>query len=262
MGEMRKAIAIRPRTGRWWRARQGIFRRWRDSEVGAGKGWLMKTDLFDEASGEFHFAIDMPDDAVFLGLDIDEHVVGAAKASVQASMPKAGFIVADVRHLPLATGQIACTFSLSTLDHFDSEGEILISLKELWRTLEPGANLLLVLDNPANPEVALRGKLPEPIVRFLRADRFPLGVLIGQETGESMLLFTGFELLERGAIIHAPRYLAIRLMDVLDQLGMKVIGDVCERLVEWSELLGRLPTRYLTGHYLTWSAKRPSNPSK
>src|SRR5574341_1753589 len=67
---------------------------------------------------------------------------------------------ADVRHLPFADGVFDVIVSNSTLDHFESSDEIISSLQELHRVLRTGGQLLLTLDNLANPLISLRNVLP------------------------------------------------------------------------------------------------------
>ncbi len=62
--------------------------------------------------------------------------------------------------LPFPDGAFDRVFSNSTLDHFDSRDDIREALRELARVLHPEGELLLTLDNLANPVVRLRNALP------------------------------------------------------------------------------------------------------
>jgi SAM-dependent methyltransferase len=62
---------------------------------------------------------------------------------------------ANARHLPFAAGVIDVIVSDSTLDHFHWEAELVASLRELLRGLRHGWQLLITLDNRANPLIAL-----------------------------------------------------------------------------------------------------------
>jgi len=68
------------------------------------------------------------------------------------------------RRLPGSLGALLKTFdtvlSNSTLDHFDGAAQIRVSLAEPARVLRPGGRLLVTLDNPANPLLALSKALP------------------------------------------------------------------------------------------------------
>lgn len=242
------------RSGRWWRARRRIFEAWVKASIQPGTGWFLKTDLYDEAAGPFHHAAGMPEKAAFLGIDVDPVVVRSARNRLRNTNPGAAFVVADVRHLPFAAGSVPWVFSLSTLDHFDSQQEIGISLGELARVLTSRGQLFLILDNPLNPEVALRGWLPEGMRNRLRSDRFMLGALVGASHAARLLNESGFRIVEQGYAVHALRYPTIRLLDLLVRLDMSGAAEPIEWAVERQEWLGRLPSGSFTGHYITWVA--------
>ncbi len=58
--------------------------------------------------------------------------------------------------LPFADGAFDLVVSNSTLDHFRTPADIQTSFAELHRVLAPGGSLILTLDNPSNPVVALQ----------------------------------------------------------------------------------------------------------
>jgi len=125
--------------------------------------------------------------------------------------------------------------------------------------LVPGGRLLLTLDNPLNAEVALRSRLPGPILRRLRADAFPLGRTLGPRAGRRLLEQVGFEVERCDSLVHSPRYPAIRLLAWLERVAAPWARRA-EQMVVAAEWLGRLPTRHLTGHYVAWIARKPASP--
>ena len=127
-------------------------------------------------------------------------------------------------------------------------------MAEAFRVLRPGGRLLLTLDNPWNPEVALRRALPEAIVSRLRADTFPLGVTLSGRRGRRLLERSGFVVVHQTYLVHAPRYPAIRLLAWLDRRGR---AGWAESLVDRLEALARWPSRAVTGHYVAWVARKP-----
>lgn len=245
---------IRPRLSPWWRLRQVMLDGW--IAVGLPEqpsGRALKTDLFDEASGPYHHAHLLSSRGDFVGVDRDPEVVRRAKARLGRS---ALCVVADVRHLPFAAGAFPVIASLSTLDHFEEKRDIGASLRELARVQSPGGRLLLTLDNPANPEVALRRLLPAIVLRRLRADTFFVGKSMGAWEGGRLLEESGYLVERIDYLIHAFRYPAIRALDWLERRRLGPLLVAAERAVLVAERLARFPSRRLTGHYVAWVARK------
>jgi SAM-dependent methyltransferase len=250
------SLDVRPRDAPWWRAQREILTRWMAGALaGVPAGPVLKTDLFDEASGPYHHADGLPARLAFVGVDEDLSVVRQARQRLGARLG-AACVVGDVRRLPFADNSMSAVVSLSTLDHFAAVAEIVASVAELHRVLAPGGRLILTLDNPRNPEVALRSRLPEAVRRRLRADTFPLGRTLGAEPGRRVLREAGLFVEREDYLVHAVRYPAIRLLRWLERRSPACARRV-ERAVEMAERLRRLPTRSLTGHYVGWIATKP-----
>lgn len=243
---------LRPRLGPWWRLRQVILDGW----IAGGlleqpPGRALKTDLFDEASGPYHHAHFLSSWGSFVGLDRNPLVVRRAKARLGGS---ALCVVADVRRLPFVAGAFPVIASLSTLDHFEAKREISASLHELARVQPPGGRLLLTLDNPANPEVALRRLLPPAVVNRLRADTFFVGESLDAREGRRLLEEAGYSVERVDYLIHAFRYPAIRVLRWLEGRRALRLLAAAERAVLAAERLAQVASRSLTGHYLAWTA--------
>jgi SAM-dependent methyltransferase len=250
------SLDVRPRDTPWWRAQREILTRWiARALAGVPAGPVLKTDLFDEASGPYHHAHGLPASLAFVGVDQDPGVVRQARERLGARLG-AACVVADVRRLPFADNTMSAVVSLSTLDHFEGVADIALSIAEIYRVLAPGGRLVLTLDNPRNPEVALRSRLPEPIRRRLRADTFPLGRTLGAREGRQVLRAAGFRVEREEYLVHVARYPAIRLLRWLER-RRPAWARRAERTVQAGERLDRLPTRSLTGHYLGWTAVKP-----
>jgi hypothetical protein len=145
--------------------------------------------------------------------------------------------------------------SISTLDHFESTTEIGASLREIHRTLRPGGQLLLTLDNTANPKIRLRNALPWCLLRRTRAVPYFVGKSVGPRRLRRELASAGFTVLETGAIVHCPRVLAIAAA----RLGVFTRPRARVRFLaalQHFEALERWPTRFLTAHFTAMLALR------
>ena len=213
---------------------------------------LLKTDLFDEAVGEGLYARLAARARVVAGIDVSGGVVGAA------TVGHAGLrgVQADVRRLPFADGVFDVVVSNSTLDHFAAAEELVAGLRELRRVLRPGGCLLVTLDNPANPIVALRARLPFPLLHRLGLVPYFVGVTCGPRELPRILAHEGFEVWETTAVLHCPRVLAVAVARVLDRrAGPRMRERFLRALMAW-ERLRRWPTRFRTGHFVAARAVR------
>jgi SAM-dependent methyltransferase len=179
--------------------------------------------------------------------------IGAAKKQTSVTA-----VVADVRRLPFSAGMFDCVFSDSTLDHFDSVGDIQQSLHELIRVLRPGGTLLLTMDNPRNPIVWLRNLWPE-FWRRLGLVPYMVGVTCSAPRLIHLLKAAGFEIHTIGTILHSPRVLLVPICRWLARRDGRL--QPTSRWLDWLrrvENVDRLPICQLTGHFVAVVARKPS----
>ena len=213
------------------------------------RGSVLKTDLFDEVAGEGLLSWLSASFASVSGVDISPAVVSSIRDRYDGVTAE----VADVRRLPFANGQFDCVFSNSTLDHLPTRQAIAEAVRELHRVTRSGGHLLITLDNPVNPIVGLRYKLPA----VLRDGVVPyaLGATLGPRALRTVLQESGFEVLKTGAVFHSPRVLVVAAGRLVDRRPASVRQRYA-RLWQPFELLGALPTRYLTGHFVAALARK------
>ena len=229
-----------------WRAGQerrlALVRQWAQLEgariLDAGCGVGMYTEQFRRFSPRV------------TGVEIDLTVARQARSRLP------GIVVAPAEALPFADGSFDVVVSNSTLDHFATRGEIQIALAELRRVLRPGGRLLLTLDNLANPLIALRNAVPFRLLRRLRLLDYPVGATMGPRRLRRVLQREGFDVLDTATLLHCPRALAVARARRLELAGTaEARARFLDRLAWW-ERFARLPTRYLTGHYIGVSARK------
>ena len=244
---------IRTRTDPWWEVRAETLNAWIQDALPADRsGFVLKTDLYDEACGPYNHAGAANAVGELLGMDHDLEVVRSSRAQLMQQATSASFIVCDVRALPFRPESIPVVLSLSTLDHFDKVEDIRTSIDEISRVMKRGGLLLLTLDNPRNPSNALRAALPQGVTGKLRADVFPLGVTLNQTDAVELFRAAGFEIRESTYLIHSFRYITIRMLDYLQRHGYEGLLRLGIVVTHTFEILQSLPTRAFSGHYAAW----------
>jgi SAM-dependent methyltransferase len=213
---------------------------------------LLKTDLFDEALAAGLYPLLSARAHCVVGVDVAVSTVRAARHGC-VRLQSAG---ADVRALPFATGTFDSVVSNSTLDHFASTADIRASLQELHRVLRPGGQLLLTLDNLANPVVALRNALPFRPLHALGIVPYQVGATCGPWRLQRFVREAGFEVLDVDAIMHCPRVFAVALARMLERYGTLRAHSGFLRCLVAFEHLARWPTRFLTGYFVAVAARR------
>ena len=213
---------------------------------------ILKTDLFDEVAGRGLAGRLMTGGRHVTGIDISPLIV----AEAAARNPGLEAVVADVRRLPFADASFDDVFSGSTLDHFDRAADIAVALREIARVVRPGGRVVVTLDNPRNPLVALRNGPLYGLVRRLGIVPYEVGVTLAPRPLEEAVRAAGLALREMTALMHCPRVLAVTLAGPLSRLGRRGRECYLRCLLGW-ERLERWPLRWCTGHFIAVHAVKP-----
>src|SRR6266851_3054892 len=115
----------------------------------------LKTDLFEEAITDHHVLGELGPGNI--GIDCSLAIADAARKRLGG---RYRVVVGDLRSLPFRARCLGRILAGSSLDHFAEKREIDIALAELIRVLEPGGVLVVTFDNPHNPAVWLRNRMP------------------------------------------------------------------------------------------------------
>ena len=211
---------------------------------------VLKTDLFEEAYGTDRIFDDLfPSARLAVGMDLTYQTVLAAHGRYACAFQT---MACDVRRLALRSESVDIVVSTSTLDHFQARADIGVSLDEITRVLRPGGILLVTLDNPWNPLYhVLRwmsrcGWMP-----------FELGETVSLEWLQRMLRDRGLQIQNAAYLIHNPRGISTILFLTLRKLLGKVGDFPIRTLLSGFALLGKLPSRAMTGCFVAVSAVKP-----
>jgi SAM-dependent methyltransferase len=228
---------------------EALVSRW----LAAGESYrFLKTDLFEEAVGNGLYPLLKECPRAAIGMDVSWRVAAAACSRRQNLRG----IAADSRRLPFADSSFDGIISISTFDHFSSKEGLTRSLDEIARVLRPGGILILTLDNPANPIIALRQRLPFALLNRLKLVPYYIGYTCGPGRLQRILVEAGFEITEMAAVAHVPRVFAIPLARWVDRHGTPRSRAWLGRTLRRFECLARWPTRYGTGHFTAVRAVR------
>lgn len=237
----------------WRRHSDAVDIAWLRALLPAGRARrMLKTDLFNEGIGPGLYPDLAPAAESVIGMDLS---VGAARAA-GAQYPALLAVGADVRRLPFASGSFDLIVSNSTLDHFESAADIPRSLVEMQRVLRTGGHLLVSLDNRANPFVALRNSAPGPLLQRLGIVPYYVGATFGPRRLRRALQESGFQVISASAVLHCPRVVAVAACSIVERLCGPAGRARFLRLLVGFERLGRLPTRYVSGHLIVVKAQK------
>ena len=214
---------------------------------------LLKTDLFDESIGVGLCAFLSNYSEELHGIDISEVCVQAAGKQYPNLRAKTG----DVRDLPYSKGSFDCIVSNSTLDHFRVVEDIETSLGQLNRTLRPGGDFIITLDNLQNPVIWLRSILPNRWLHRMGVLPYYVGATLTMRGLRNMLIEAGYEIKASTVILHCPRVVAIPLSGLIQKYCSERGQQRWLRALMAFEWLGRTPLRWLTGHFVAIHATKP-----
>jgi len=207
---------------------------------------VLKTDVFDEAQTDGLYPLLSARAGRVFGVDLSARMLAAARAR----FAQLHGIQADVRWLPCGDAVFDAVVSNSTLDHFASVADIATGLAELYRVLRPGGQLLLTLDNRANPAVALRNALPFRLLNRLGIVPYSIGATCGPRRLRRLVEQAGFEVTELGAILHCPRVVAVAVTRLLDEYASAQMQRGILRWLTAFERAATWRTRFVTGYFV------------
>jgi SAM-dependent methyltransferase/GNAT superfamily N-acetyltransferase len=251
MAECRQASPITQWRAYMQRVYEDLMRRWLPPSA-AGRG--LKADLFEEAVSAHHVLAALGPGSI--GIDCSPATVLAARERLRRTGERHLFVVADLRAIPLRASSVGHILVGSSLDHFPDKTDIATSLTELARVLSPGGTLVVTFDNPHNPAVWLRNRLPFVWLHRLGLVPYYVGQTYGRAEGRARLEALGFTVTDVTAVAHAVRAPAIWLVALAERLNVPRVQRRIGRILDAFERLERWPTRYRTGYYLAFRAEK------
>ncbi|MCH2185382.1 methyltransferase domain-containing protein [Myxococcota bacterium] len=233
-----------------WRAHcDGLYQALLSGWVAPGTRRLLKTDLFDEslANGLLPQLSNFADQ--LFGIDLSHRT--ALRATGRQGLQNS--CNCDVRSLPFESDSFDLVISNSTLDHFEARADIVTSLKEIERVLEPGGELILTLDNLSNPVIRLRHRLPFEWLKRLSIVPYFVGETLKVDEAEAMLTSLGFEIVDISTLMHFPRVISIFASRYV---GKTRFRSHFLRGLNAFEKVGRWRSRFVTAHYFAIRARK------
>jgi SAM-dependent methyltransferase len=207
---------------------------------------VLKTDAFDEACGRRRLTDGVGGDVVLVDV-----ALSVVRQAVRAGSTGVVACAADVRALPFSSGTFDVVLSTSTLDHFDSTGEIDVALAELRRVLRDDGRLFVTLDNPSNPILRVRQLVYRVTGAIAGLIPFRMGLTLSRDALVDAAAGAGFEVCTSGYVVHAPRLFALWAGECAARRGSvataRRLGAAfrsIERVVE------RWATRRWTAHFI------------
>ncbi len=142
----------------------------------------------------------------------------------------------------------------STLDHFPTEADIVLALKELGRILRIGGVLIISLDNKSNLTYP-----PYFLIRLwmrLRLSPYFIGRTVSLSVLSHFLKQIGLDVEQSTAILHYPHPDGlVRWVEyTLQKLGRGKFDNAIRRTLASLERLERKKIKYLTGRYIAVKA--------
>jgi len=207
-------------------------------------GWVLKTDLFEEAMGPDAFLLDLPGSPTkLIGMDLSG--LATSMAREKDAFERASYVRADIRALPFSDRSIDMIISPSTLDHFADAGDLDLSLNELRRVLVCGGRMIVTLDNRQNvfdPLLRLVNMLGG--VPYYLGKSYSVGELRGR------LDKAGFDVVDTAAIIHHPRLVGVASVAIANRLGSKSITTLVRSVLLRMQKLQGTRLQYFSGCFV------------
>jgi SAM-dependent methyltransferase len=232
---------------------QNLKNRWCNE---ASIGRALKTDLFDEAISR-HGLLSLFENKCdhIVGVDIAFETAQAARHRQREAQGEHCLIaVSDARRQSFQSCTFDEIFSNSTLDHFPNRADLMASLEELHRILRRGGLLIITLDNPQNPVVWIRNRLPYRWLKRLGIIPYYMGVTLSRSELVRTLESIGFAVSNSTVLVHSPRALAIWAGLIIGKLKHEKIRASFRKLLSSFECLEHLPTKNITGYFVAVKA--------
>jgi len=226
----------------------------------SNKQTVLKTDLFAEArcpTRSFSWEILKLNDE-FIGIDISSEISQEAKktAAMFSLNQFSHWATCDVRSLPFRENSFDVIISDSTLDHYNQSSDIMVALKELFRTLKPGGTLCITMDNKTN--------LTEPLFRLwilTGLAPFYIGKTYSMRQLREAVEKTGLEVMDYCTLIHNPRFFTKVMISMLRRIFPKQCERWIKRRFDFFDSLGDKKTKYLTAQFIAVKAIKRANNS-
>jgi len=215
----------------------------------SGDKRMLKTDLHEEAFGDDQILFSLANKGLNIsGLDICQETVSMANIKKTSYGYNHNYIRADVRNLPFCNDSFDIVFSSSTLDHFTSEGDFIISITELKRVVKSAGTIIIALNNKGNTNFYFWLKAG----RLFKVIPYPVQ-FYSLRRAKEILEHLGLTVLDEEAIVHIISPLNTILLFLRRFIDSHIIDKLAAKCVSFFRWLEkRKMIKYNTGWFIAF----------
>jgi SAM-dependent methyltransferase len=209
----------------------------------AGKR-ILKLDLWNEAVNTRLMQWMEGQGAYVYGIDLSRTTAHRARRNFVAEGRRGGFLQADIRGLPFASGSFDCVYTMGTIEHI---AEYELAIREVCRVLKDGGTAVIGVPHKWDP--FLRPLIVWALERFKLYPYSPERVFSARAL-RAAVERNGLRVTQRTGLLFLPG--ALRLVDLLLHTRGNVLSrltpallwpfEIAESRWSWARRLGYLVT--------------------